>query len=225
MISLVAIAATACAPAYQPSALNAPMLQEKGDLHLGVATGTPGVQLHGAYAMTDQVAMRGLAQAYSSSNNRFHLLSAGLSFFGASGRGLPPAERDSGLRWAMSLDSGLADARGFSSITLGNRTSETVHEGTVVRSAFQADLGFETPRVGLGAGARLSHVVLFHSEGSDRAGETGNALYLEPIVYVRPGFLAFKLDLQIGVVAPIGGQDGVGTPVPLMVSLGGTFDR
>lgn len=214
--------AVGCAPVYHPSSLSAPMHGEGGELHLASTGGTQGGQLHGSYAVGDYLAVRGLLQSYTSSNNHFHHFSAGTSVFGGTGRGGDGT--GTGLRWAFSVDSGLADARGARRIRMFGADDERIHEGTVFRTAAQGDLGYAGRLLSAGIGARAAHVAISHSSGSDRAGERGNALYLEPMIFLRPGARPVKVDLQLGLSLPVTGAEEVASPFPLVLSAGLNFD-
>lgn len=217
-----AISALGCAPVYRPSALNAPMHDRAGDVHVSGTSGSQGAQLHGSYAVTDYAAVRGQLQSYASSDSHFHHASTGASLYGGTGRTADPPGR--GLRWALSLDGGLADARGAARVRMFGAESDRVHEGTVARAAAQGDFGYKGRIFSLGIGARASYLSISHGPGSDAAGERGHTVVFEPIVFLRPGGSAVGLDLQAGLALAPTGNDLAGVPYPLIFSVGVTVD-
>lgn len=227
--ALLAIAAAGlgagCATVYQSPALNLATLEEPGEVQLSVHGGTPGVQISGAYAFHRAFAGRALIQADGTEreDDHFRHVALGASWFG--NRPLGKGDDAAPMRgvFGASLDVGLFAGQGQFSLNVGGSTGTTTNRGAGVRTSLQGDVALSSPYFDVGMGGRFTHLYFQHAEGSRREGETAQAFFAEPVLFVRPGAPVFKLDLQVGLSLPVLVSGEIGLPLPVMVAVGGVL--
>ena len=226
---LALLAGPGCVINYLPPPALMPMAEEAGDVHLMASAGLSGFHAAGHYAVTDQLGAFVGAQGTTGATDRYEHLFAGVRYLGA-GRN-PPAEVGttpppsiSPLRWSLGLTGGGGYTRDVTSGTVGQSGYSIDYEGVFLRTAFEADVAFESEFLSFGLQGRLAYFRMWHSDRSEHPGGVGSMWLAEPTLVLRPGIPEFKFDLQLGVSLPFAVQTPVGLPLPITFSLGFIVD-
>jgi hypothetical protein len=212
LLSGLLLSFTGCATTYVPGAFNVPLLQARGDVHVAGRAGMPGVQVSGAYGVTDSFALRAEAQHAPFSGRSdvgalsydhqvsFTSVGVGAGYYRAPS---PLPGDDSfarGGRFSANLD--LAGAAVHSAAIFSDGT-QTVHAGKLLRTTAQVDGAYEMEYFAVGGGGRLSHLGFWHDSRSDRAGMYDGSFVLEPMVFVRAGPRHVKAEVQVLFSVPV----------------------
>jgi len=208
LAAVAGLAGAGCIPVYMAPATNAPLLSSRGEIQAAGYSGTNGLDLQGAFAVTDEIGI----VADISTNRRgddsdFHTygeLGAGyFTRFGAGGR------------FEAFGGAGMGESGGEAT-WLGETI---VARGTYVRGFGQADVGYCSDIVDVGLAARLAYVA-YTFEKRTNGPVDANELFFEPVGFVRVGYRWVKVGAQVGLTLPmLGGEQTVDT-FPLHVSLG-----
>jgi len=197
-----------CAPIYMPTSPNTPMLTEKGDVKLVLNSSTSGLEIKGAYAITDNYVVTGLISAGAGDadddtvDNSIHRYME--SGFGHSYRPVHfiVIENIGGA--------GFGYGKGKGRLTIGESTSTFMAEGAYIKPYLQNNLALQTDAIDLGLVNRLS-VIQFGSITSVRSDEETNnspstPLFWEPTLFFQFGWDRIKLATQFGYSLPIAGE-------------------
>lgn len=218
--------AAACAPVYRPPAPFVPMLEQRGDAqvaaHLGAASG---LQVDGAVAPTDALALRGGVQvAGYASEGEYGVGTFGVGWYGADPHG---------LRGGVSLAGGGGYSRGVTDWTVsrqtatdGQTTSEQVrfqNSGPIAVGALRGEIGYELEGFALGATTGLSLHQVWHDRRSDGSG-VGRMGIWEAAGLVRFGPPPVGFEGFVGTAMPFWSEGDVGIPFPVTFGLGLTVD-
>ncbi len=211
--ALVALLACACTPVYMAPAANAPLLSKQSELHLAAYMGTNGLDAQLAYSVTDSVAVTGSVSADPSghededpSETAIDLDNSHLYGEAALGYYLP---FEKNFVFEAFAGAGGGSTRG-ELVYWGETMEETAESsGTYFRPFLQADVGLSFPALDLGAAARWCVVRYDYSTPDVRfRDDVAYMLFMEPILFGRLGWKAFKVETQIGFVIPMwGNQD------------------
>lgn len=202
----------ACSPpVYLPNNLNTPLLQQRGELNATLQMSTGGLNVQGAFAATDQLAVMvngAYNQTDTSSNDARHkFLEAGVGMY-----------KRLGNIGITSMYGGYGHGE-----TTRNYTLEKQPYGRYHRYFVQSAIGLRTGAFEAGAAARMSIVNMYHYENSTTIYEDGTFdLFLEPALFMRLGWENVKFHSQLGLCIPA--QDpGIYEFQPIFFSIGMNF--
>ena len=216
---------SACAPAYRPPAPFAPLLQEKGDANLAAQLGTGGAQLHGAYAVSDDLAVRAGVQGAG-------YASEGLYGVGTVGAGAFGGAVGAGGRWGVTLEGGGGITRGVTTVNVrwdtpdGDSEWQEIREqnsGSLLLAALRPEVGVESEFAATGFTLGVAYHRLAHDAASSGVG-VGQGVVLEPAGFFRVGVHPIAFQGFIGLAWPAWMQGEVGLVVPLQIGMGLTLD-
>lgn len=218
-----------CAPIYVPSSAHVPLLHASGDVHLAGSAGTPGFQLHGAYAFTDQLAARASVQGFAygdaSSIDRGTFFSAGGGpslYYGG-----PKTEDGSfahGFRGSVSLELHGGRSAGEGLIQISTSNTRHRYSGPWIKPMLQADAAYEFEYFSLGLAGRLVGFQYWYDANSDFPGQQMQLGSVEPIAFVRLGTRTVKLEAQAGLMLPFAAEGQAAIPFPILISGGLVVD-
>lgn len=186
----------ACTPVYIPSARHTHLLDEKGEVSAALMSGTNGLDLQGAYAVSDRI---GVAAAASFGTNDeegsddFHEHSYGelaLEYFVPLGRvGRLEILGGGGTGSATSVDS-----YGFS-----GSDQPVQATGKYNKLFVQSNIGLETGSIETGLALRLGRVTFTEFETTSITySDSEAATFFEPAAFARIGSKNIKVEGQVG---------------------------
>jgi len=208
LVAAVSFVGSACAPIYMPVSPNTPMLKERGEVKAELNASTSGLEIKGAYALTDNQVIAGMLSAGAGdadddfTDRSIHRY--GEVAYGYIVRPAPYflAESFGGI--------GLGFGRGEGRLTIGESTSKIIAEGTYFKPFLQNNLAIQTGILDFGLVNRLS-LIQFRSidwVGTDKETITSpsSPLFWEPSVFLQVGSDRFKLASHLGLSTPIAGS-------------------
>jgi len=200
--------ALACAPVYNPAAANFAMLDKRGDLNVEGGLGVEGLQLSTAYAATDHLEVRGLAQVSRIDDNRYDHLAVGVGGYFAS---------PEGLRISVDYDIGPTRALGV--------YESTRLSGMGLKQSVSLGIGMEQPNFAIGVVSRPGLYTFWHDAQSSREG-TSWMSFDETSLVLRVGSPRYKFEAQAGVWIPfeVSPDVDIGVPFPFVFGLGFSAD-
>lgn len=184
----------ACAPVYMRPAANAPFFQGGGEAQASGQLGMNGVDVQGAYAITDHIGVLA-ASSFSNGNKHSHA-------YGEAGAGyyVPLAD-------VVSLEvfagGGAGSSQGNSQLHIGETETEIQARGSYALGFVQADLGLATEAVDLGLTTRGSYLRYWftHLDGQAVSAHE-DQLFIEPTAVARVGWRYVKVGIQAGMILP-----------------------
>lgn len=206
VLSVFLFAISACAPVYNPSARHTHLLDQKGEVHASVQAGTNGMDMQGAYAVSDNVGFVAAASWLSTNGSSDYTGSdfhehrygeLGLSYFETFGKaGRIEVLGGFGMGEAESIDR--YDFFG---------PQEVRATGKFNKLFLQGNAGIETGALETGVAVRLSQVTFTEFKTSDESyGEKESGAFFEPAAFVRLGWQNIKIESQLGIAGPINGD-------------------
>lgn len=188
-----------CASVYIPSAQHTHLLDKKGEVHVAGHGGTNGVDIHGAYALSDRVGVIGAASFGSSGEegDDFHehsYIELGADYFRPLGK-IGRYEALAGL--GVGSAEAVAQYNAFG-------PQEVQATGDYTKVFVQNNVGLETGPLEAGLALRLGQVVFTEFETSEmRSDESESGTFFEPSIFARLGWKNVKIESQVGVSAPL----------------------
>lgn len=199
---IVLLIQSSCAPVYVPNTYHSYLMDQKGDLHAAVYTGSNGADIQGGYAVSEHVGVVAAASfgtredensGDGSLDEDFHKHNYGefgLSYFRPFGK------------------IGRFEALGG----FGFGTAETVNQydffgpevvkatGRYNKIFVQSNVGLETGAFEAGVAFRIGQVIFNEFETSDETyGESEAGTFFEPGVFARVGWKNIKIESQLGL--------------------------
>lgn len=204
IILCLLLAASACTTIYVPTAKHTHFLEEKGELDIAIYSGTNGVDVQGAYAITNElgvVAAISVADREGSADpeHRHFVVEAGADYFKKIGK----FGRFEGL---VGLGIGTAEAEDiydfFGPLIVSAK-------GTYSNIFLQTNLDLETKIADIGIALRMNQIMFSKFKTSNVIyNEMEAGTFFEPSVFVRLGWNRLKVEYQMGYSAPL--QNNVG---------------
>ncbi len=191
-----------CAPIYFPPAAHVPQLTVAGESQAGIMFGFNGLDLQGAYALTDHQAMMGTVSLglgnNSSSDKTNHA-------YGEVAYGLYTAP---GIgRFGVYGGLGAGYGQGESTWYFNGNPITSWAKGTYIRPFIQGNAGLSTGVFDLGLNLRMPWVLITYSESKNNSvPSNANALMMEPVLYTGVGWGPVKVYLQGGLAFPLQNQ-------------------
>ena len=218
LLILTLLGSAACAPVYAPAALNVPMLNGLHDAHVNAQYGNEGLQLNGAYAATNHLALRVSAQRYEKLNDS----SAGTGLrqvMGTVGAGYFWAPRiGHGSRSSLNFDLGGGHVDG--TFNVGGSEIDRAR-GPFLRAAAQVDTAYQFDYFAIGLAGRVTYLSQFYEPGTTLVhGVAGHYVFAEPAIVVRAGPPAFHVEGQLGLSIPFVASNWFGLINPFIASVG-----
>ncbi len=221
LAGFILVTLSACTPVYVPNAVQAPLLEERGDIRVGGYVGTSGADLQVAGALTDHLGVSAavLTGSYEDESedavrdeNRRRFGEVGIGYFTDFGRvGRFEVYGGYGRGWAEATD----EYR-----FLDNRTVTAT--GRYRRLFVQPTLGAALGPARLYGATRLAHVRFHEFETSQTTfDEAQSAPFFEPTVGADLGLGWFNLGGQIGLSIPLENEENFDFDhQPMWISLG-----
>lgn len=216
MTGIVFMLISACAPVYVPSSQQTHLMNKKGELHLATHGGTNGVDLQGAYAVSDHIGVIG-AVSYGSEGeeggsdyHKHKYGEFGISYFKPLG-GIGRYEAMAGMGFGATE---VVDHYVF----LG--PDEIKAKGEYNKIFIQNNIGLETGILETGLAFRLGHVTFNRFETTGTIHDKPvRGTFFEPAFFARLGWKNVKIESQVGYSRPF--QENVDfTYKALMLTLG-----
>jgi len=198
-LSIIIITAfyTSCTPLYYPNKLNVPLMTNKGEGQGNIAYGFNGLDLQGAYAVTENIAIMGNF-SYMEKSDHSHR-------FGELGAGY----------YTKLSEVGRFEVFGG----YGYGTAETYYDnlnyakGLYHRIFLQPTIGFTSKIVDGGLSLRPVFVSFPKISGTTFTSDNLNLLFIEPAFTLKIGYKNVKSVIQIGYAVLLGASD-FNTPNP-----------
>lgn len=195
---------SACAPIYLPSAPNTPMLEKQGDGQATARVGTSGLEVQGAYAVTDRTYLIGGLAASdhkeeegSDSSHRYLEVGAGTVLRPSANLVLEGA---GGL--------GLGVGKGSVDYTLnGSRVRSA--EGGYFKPFIQGNIALQGRSLDAGLVNRFSLLQfgeITRTDGDAVIDDSPKSLFWEPHLFVQVGSKTIRLQTHFGLTVPIAGN-------------------
>lgn len=217
ILALPLMAIQACAPVYIPSARHTHQLDHKGELSGAAFVGTNGIDLQGAYAVSDRFGFAGAASFGDNEeegNEDYHEHSYGeiaVEYFRVIG--------NIG-RFELLGGAGLGSATSVDNYAFSGTDRAVQATGRYNKLFLQSNIGLETDWVETGLALRLGQVRFTEFETSATTYEEAEAgTFFEPALYARLGWKNIKIEGQLGTADLL--QEEVAFDYrPALVSLG-----
>lgn len=186
-----------CKPVYIPNAVNIPYLSEKGQINGGLHTGTSGIDLQGAYAITDHVAVMANGSYANRDGSDTSLTNDHKHLFGELGMG-----------YFMPFGAGRFEIYGGAGTGTASSYENFFSQGDVYAKAFynryffQTNIGASARNVEGGLGLRFSFVDFNKFSSNNVEYNRGiTRAYMEPVLNLKVGSENIKVTTQIGFSA------------------------
>jgi hypothetical protein len=220
--------ASACAPAYYPSAVHVPMLDRAGDMAVQGSLGFHGLQADAAHATSDNTFVRGTLHSTAGGTERsyYHMASLGGGVFFGGGPDvqtdpLKVPERRMGVRGAFSAEVGGGLANGETTVRFASGSSSTFrNSGMFLRAAVQGEAGIDMQYLALAVAVRGVYYQLQRDAPDSHGLYTGQGVFVEPVGVVRLGPANFHAVGELGLWGPLYVRGDFGLPLPLIFVLG-----
>jgi hypothetical protein len=200
-----ALALGACNPTYySPNTQKVPLLTGRGDLTGTLSGGGGRIEAHGAYALSNAVAVQVSAGKYAPDDldngdgGSGDYVEGGLGYFG------PLGPR---LRWEVFGLLASASFENHRPSSIAGNPGTTGHiSGSLLRLAVQPAVGLRTSYFEVAASTKLARIVYSDVDGSfrfqdqdqvQRLRENNAYVVIEPALTVRGGLPRVKLQLQL----------------------------
>lgn len=209
--SVLLFAFQACAPAYIPNVVNAPLFSEEGEIVAKINSGISGFDPQVAYAVTDQIGVMVNGSFRSSQNEEvenYHRHA-----FGEIGVGYykPLSEV---ARFEVFGGGGFGQVNA----NFTNSVFPALTNVSYLRSFMQPTIGLVTNWSELSVSSRIVYVLMFQDQL--RSGIP----FIEPVVTMKLGYKQVKGVLQMGFSLPVTPWDEMGFEhQPFMFSMGLQF--
>jgi hypothetical protein len=191
-----------CAPIYLPPAAHSPLLKTKREAQVGLYGGTHGMDVQGAYALTNHVAIMGSASlAYAGQNaNRHAYGEAGLGLFNASAIS----------RTSVFAGTGYGYAIGQTAWNQSGNIFEGLATARYLRPFAQGTLAFHTAIFDMGITPRVAMIRMEYLQANAEAlpGKVWST-YFEPVGFMGMGLGTVKLKWQLGFSVPMSAETHV----------------
>ena len=196
-----------CAPIYQHSSANTPMLEGQGDSKVSLRAGFSGVELQGAYALSDRFYLYGglmgseeeREDELEPSQHRYIELGGGTMWRPVSNVVL---EGSGGL--------GLGSGVGTSRVRFGDSQRDIHSEGGYIKPFLQGNIAFQSRLFDVGFVNRLAIIqydeIRELGSNPDVILDPSTPLFWEPSVFMQMGWDRIKLNMNAGVSGPIAGE-------------------
>lgn len=202
LFTILLLIQSSCAPVYVPNTYHSYLMDQKGDLHAAVYTGTNGIDIQGGYAVSENVGLVAAASfgkreddtnSDGSLDADFHKHNYGefgLSYFHPFG-GVGRFEALGGFGFGSAETVTQYDFFG----------PEVVRAtGSYNKFFVQSNVGLETGALEAGVAIRLGQVVFNEFETSDETyGDSEAGTFFEPGVFARVGWKNIKIESQFGL--------------------------
>ncbi len=203
---LISIIINSCAPVYVPTTHAAPMLENKGEVHTSIYTGTNGFNGQFAYAPTENIGVQinGLYlndKEEHNDNEHDRKTVYGEVAFGRYGK----------LNNFFRVESYLGAGHGWSKAWKGFNLFSDADEGYYVKGYFNkyfatTSFAFTTAILDVGLGAKLSYVdfyKLVNERTNDNFGTSRTIYFAEPSIFTRLGHGLIKYEMMLGFSIPV----------------------
>ncbi len=196
-----------CAPIYQHSSANTPMLEEQGDSKVSLRAGFSGAELQGAYALSDRFFLYGglmgsqeeREDELEPSKHRYFELGAGTMWRPISNMVL---EGSGGL--------GLGSGVGTSRYRFGDSQRNIHSEGGYIKPFIQGNVAFQSRLLDIGFVNRLAIIqydeIRELGSNPDVISDPSTPLFWEPSVFMQLGWDRIKLNMNVGASSSIAGE-------------------
>jgi hypothetical protein len=206
-----------CAPVYIPNTVNTPLLTGQNEFQLSGSAGSNGLDLQGAYAVTDEIgimANMSLADQEQSTSSDYHkhnFKEFGIGYMTPMGR-RGVFEVYTGYGWGTASSRDTYDFFGTNSVAA---------EGSYRRFFIQPSAGTRRANLHAALSTRLAWVTFTRFESAATVQKKDyTRFFLEPVFTTRFGFEYFKIQAQMGLSLPLTQQKTFeGQPVIINVGL------
>ncbi|MCE6990709.1 hypothetical protein [Dyadobacter sp. CY323] len=196
LLTLIAVSITSCRTVYAPNAVNAPLLQEKGEFKATVATNN--IQLAGAVTEHVGVMVNGYLNAYTSDDKSFKNNGKGgeigIGYFG---------HTDQRLSYEAYAGAG------FYNVSIKESNNTKRFDSDAMKYFVQPSIGWVNPYFEVALTPRLSMIKYKMPDIAGYSSEESAANYFniidqkmyaffEPALTLRGGYKFVKLQLQYG---------------------------
>lgn len=196
LLGLIAITFAGCAPIYLPPAAHTPLLKEKKEYQGGLYFGTHGIDIQGAYALTDHIGFM-CTGSFSVGGQK-----ANSHAYGEGGLGLFTSSALS--RMSVFAGAGYGYASGNTSWDISGNTYEGRATARYVRPFVQTTMAFHTAIFDMGINPRFALLQLDYLDAdSEFLPGRVRAAFFEPVGFMGMGFGDFKLKWQLGFSVPL----------------------
>lgn len=187
----------ACAPAYTPNVVNAPLLNNKNETQISLHAGFSGTDAQIAYAATDHI---GLMLNWSYRNNTFDTSSSyHYHNFIEGGVGYYTSFSSQGKFEAFA-----GYGYGNVDVQINNSVGTSLVQASYSRFFLQPNLGFTSQMFDVGVAPRFVYVLMKPEQFQY---STINKFFVEPTGFLRLGFKYFYLTSQAGISIPLSGYE------------------
>ncbi len=203
LLPLIVWLSSACAPVYLPSTPNTPMLKSQGSGQAVARLGASGVEVQGAYAVTDNTYLIGGLTASNNPGDDNAISSRhGYFEFGA-GKSWRPAGR-----MVLEGAGGLGIGSGRGNVDYQFEGSTVRHaSGNYFKPFLQGNIAFQTRAADFGFVNRLSLVQfgeITRTEGSTVViDDSPGYIFWEPSLFLQLGPERLKFNTHIGITSPV----------------------
>ena len=214
---------------YRTNKVNAPVLKKKGELQAELVTGSSGIEVQGAYSLTENFALMidgvydnsmmrnidtasGTKDGNSEYNNVF--IEGAIGYYKTFGR-------DTSKMIALYVGGGIGETKGYSDIW---QPDFLKYNSKYTRLFWQPTYGvFVKRNVEIATALRFSFMNYHSLSVKDDLGTTYTTtsydFFMDPVISIKGGYEQFKFLVQLGASLPLKKQDYYSSS-PLILSFG-----
>jgi hypothetical protein len=204
LFGAVLVLLSQCSPVYVPNTRNAPLLTKAGEFQGAMQFGTSGIDLQGAVAVTNSLALMGnysygnrnTDTLYTSNRDNYHkhkFYEGAIGYYRSEDK----------FCFEIFLGYGRGEGTSFGSYSIFSSSKEEIVTGKYSRFFFQPSFGMNRKYIQVAFTPRFSLVDFseFRTSTSPLKGDLEPKIFVEPAVTARFNFLdnRFFASIQIGV--------------------------